>query len=231
MQIDCFASSSSGNLYRVSNGVDPLLIECGLPIRKIKQALGYRLSDIRACLVSHSHADHSRAVRDLMKAGVDCYMSRETAEAHEICLNHRLIEVQPMKRFDIGSWSCKAFETQHDCPGSLGFLLASGRELLLYLTDSFYVRHRFRGLTHVMIEANWSKKTLSPDLDPAVKRRLIRSHMSLENVLKFLAANDLSAVREIILIHLSDGNSDAAMFKRAVERATGKPVRVAEDEE
>lgn len=228
MQIDCFASSSSGNLYRVSDGQTPLLIECGLPIKAIKQALGYRLSDIRACLVSHAHADHSRAVRELMRAGVDCWMSPETQKALGVVLEHRSIPLRPHDWKRIESWRLVAFPTEHDCPGSLGFILASGNEKILYLTDSFYVKYRFQGLTHVMIEANWSKETLSPDLDPAVKRRLIRSHMSLENVLKFLAANDLSQVREIILIHLSDGNSDAAMFRRAVERATGKPVRTEE---
>lgn len=79
-----------------------------------------------------------------------------------------------------------------------------------------------------MVECNWSKSTLDPDLDPSVKKRLLRSHFSLENVKKFLAANDLSRVREIHLLHLSDGNSDAAMFKAEIEQLTGKPVYVAQ---
>lgn len=57
---------------------------------------------------------------------------------------------------------------------------------------------------------------------------MLRSHMSLDRVLTFLAVNDLSAVREILLVHLSDGNSDAKEFKKAVQAATGRIVRVAE---
>ena len=50
--------------------------------------------------------------------------------------------------------------------------------------------------------------------------------VSIENVLAFLRANDLSKVKEIWLIHLSDGNADAGKFARMVEAATGKPVYI-----
>ncbi len=60
-----------------------------------------------------------------------------------------------------------------------------------------------------------------------LKNRIIQSHFSLENVKKFLQANDLSQVREIWLIHLSDDNSDADRFKREIQELTGKPVYVA----
>jgi phosphoribosyl 1,2-cyclic phosphodiesterase len=60
-----------------------------------------------------------------------------------------------------------------------------------------------------------------------MRKRLLRSHFSLENVLEFLRANDMSKVQEIYLLHLSDNNSDEAMFKRRVQEVTGKPVYVA----
>lgn len=44
----------------------------------------------------------------------------------------------------------------------------------------------------------------------------------------YLGANDLSAVKEIILVHLSEGNSHEGEFKKAVQAATGRMVRVAE---
>jgi phosphoribosyl 1,2-cyclic phosphodiesterase len=60
-----------------------------------------------------------------------------------------------------------------------------------------------------------------------LKNRLMKSHFSLANVKEFLRANDLSRVQEIWLIHLSDGNSDAARFKREIQELTGKMVYVA----
>jgi phosphoribosyl 1,2-cyclic phosphodiesterase len=62
------------------------------------------------------------------------------------------------------------------------------------------------------------------DLPAAHKKRVMRSHFSLDNVKEFLRANDLSKVKEIHLLHLSDGNSDEARFKREIQELTGKPV-------
>jgi ribonuclease BN (tRNA processing enzyme) len=45
----------------------------------------------------------------------------------------------------------------------------------------------------------------------------------------FLQANDLSEVRKIVLIHLSDGNSDAERMVREIKELTGKDVEVAEN--
>ncbi|WP_281253736.1 hypothetical protein [Sporomusa silvacetica] len=42
-----------------------------------------------------------------------------------------------------------------------------------------------------------------------------------------MKANDLSMVREIYLIHLSSGNSDAYRFKREIAELTGKMIFVA----
>ena len=62
---------------------------------------------------------------------------------------------------------------------------------------------------------------------PELKNRLLKSHMSLETCKEFLKANDLSRVQEIWLIHLSDGNSDSARFKREIQALTGKAVTIA----
>ena len=60
-----------------------------------------------------------------------------------------------------------------------------------------------------------------------LKSRILKSHFSLENVKRFLQANDLSKVQEIWLLHLSDGNSDEKRFKREVQELTGRMVFVA----
>jgi uncharacterized surface protein with fasciclin (FAS1) repeats len=52
--------------------------------------------------------------------------------------------------------------------------------------------------------------------------------MSLDTCKRTLKANDLSQVNNIVLIHLSDGNSDAARFKREVQEVTGKTVWIAD---
>ena len=187
---------------------------------------------LRLALYLTSTFDHSKAVTDIMKAGIDCYMSRGTAEALGLS-GHRLNIIKARQQFHIGSWVVLPFETQHDAAEPLGFLLANqAGDKLLYATDTYYIRYRFHGLTHIMIECNYSTDILRANIKvgnvPAeLKKRLLKSHFSLENVRKFLQANDLSKVQEIWLLHLSDNNSDAERFKREVQELTGRMVFVA----
>lgn len=237
IEIKALASSSRGNAYYISDGVTPLLVECGLSFRQIQRGIGFSVSGLAGCLVTHEHKDHSKAAADLMKAGVEVYATNGTIDMLKLS-GHRLTAVEALKQFQVGSWYILPFDTQHDAAEPVAYLLqsmASGVKLL-YATDTYYIKYRFKGLTHLMIEANYAEDLLSENvrkgaLHPAMKKRIRRSHFSLGNVKEFLKANDLSQVREIWLIHLSDGNSDAERFKTEVQELTGKPVFVAVERE
>lgn len=233
MDIRVLASGSAGNCYCVSDGSTSLLLECGLPIKQIRQRLGFGLTEIAACLVTHEHQDHSKAIRDVLRAGVYVYASPGTIGTLRLT-NHRLKPIKSLDTFRIGTWVIKAFETQHDAVEPLGFLLHSraSNERLLYATDTYYIRYKFPGLTHIMVECNYAADILEANVKrgsvpEVLKKRLLTSHFSLDNVKEFLKANDLSQVREIWLLHLSDGNSDAERFKREVQALTGRPVYIA----
>jgi phosphoribosyl 1,2-cyclic phosphodiesterase len=60
------------------------------------------------------------------------------------------------------------------------------------------------------------------------RNRTLQSHMSYDTCLETLRANDLSKVNNIVLIHLSNGNSHAQEFKDGIQKATGKNVHIAE---
>ncbi len=233
IDIKALASGSTGNCYRVTDGKSPLLIECGLSWKEIQQGLGFKTSDLIGCLISHGHQDHCKAVVNVMRAGINCYMSAGTADALGID-GHRVCFAKALQQQQVGSWSMLPFGVEHDAAEPLGFLLANGDgDKLLYATDTYYIRYKFRGLTHIMVECNYDldilQRNVTDGLVPlAVKNRVLKSHFSLANVKGFLKANDLSAVQEIHLIHLSDGNSDAERFKNEIQAMTGKPVYEAE---
>ena len=242
IEITPLASGSQGNCYRVSDGRTPLLLECGIPYRDIRRQFKFRMSEFAACLVSHEHQDHCKSVKDVLKAGIDCYMSVGTARALGV-ESHRILYARAKQQFKLHTWTILPFEVEHDAKEPLGYLLASqAGEKLLYATDTAYIRYKFPGLTHIMIECNYAEDILEANitagaLDPVMKNRLLRTHFSLANVKEFLLANDLSKVKEIWLLHLSDGNSDAQRFKREIQELTGKEVYIArknsyrEDEE
>ena len=232
------ASSSAGNAYLVTDGRFPLLLDCGLSYRELQKATGYKLTGLAGCLITHEHKDHCKAAVDITRAGINTYMSAGTAWALVEATNrsfagHRVKIIRALEQVQIGDWTVLPFDTVHDAAEPLGFLLAARGAKVLYLTDSAYCRYRFRGLTHILIECNHAADILQANVESgavpaAMRRRVMRSHMSLSTVKGFLKANDLSQVREIHLIHLSDGNSDAWRFKSEIQAMTGKPVYVAE---
>jgi len=227
MDFTPYHSSSSGNLYTLRSGNNTLFLEAGVKAKPARKALGFGLSSADGCLITHSHGDHSKGAGDFMAAGVDCFMTAETAEVLGLT-GHRLHIIEPLKQYQVGIWTVLPFPTEHDAPGSVGYLISDGAEKCLFLTDSFYCRYKFQGLNIVAVECNYSASTISPDLSPARLKRLLTSHFSLENLLDFFAANDLSKCREIHLLHLSEANSDAEMFRGRVQAATGKPVYIAD---
>jgi phosphoribosyl 1,2-cyclic phosphodiesterase len=226
------ASSSAGNSYRLSDGVTTLLLEAGIPFKPLREAFNFRLSDLAGCLITHEHKDHSKSAMDLMQAGVNVYASQGTEEAAGLS-GHRLKRIAAHRQFKIGTWTILPFDVEHDAAEPLGFLFQNEKsEKLVFITDTYYCRYRFSGLTHIAIECNYdirilNENVISGRIPSMLKRRIIRSHFSLNNVKDFLKANDVSKVREIHLLHLSDNNSDEQRFRLEVQQVTGKPVYIA----
>lgn len=233
MDIQVIASGSKGNAYRVSDGISALLLDAGVPLRELQIHLKFRVRDLTGCLITHAHGDHSKSASDLAKAGIDIYTSNGTVKACGLS-GHHIKPVNALSEIKVGTFLVLPFDVQHDAPDPLGFLITSTHsgEKLLYFTDSYYIKYRFQGLNYIMGECNFSIEILNRNarngIIPAeLVPRLIKSHMSLEHFLDFLKANDLSAVKQIYLLHLSDNNSNAEMFKESVQKATGKEVYIA----
>ena len=234
MKIKSLASSSAGNCYLLQSGEDMLLIEAGISIKKIRQGTDFNLSAVSGCLVSHAHQDHCKALNDLIKAGVDCFMTSGTygKAISSDWVSHRVHILDMLEQKNIGAFTVMAFPTVHDCEGSCGFLIVHGKDKILFATDTAFIEYRFKGLTHIMIESNYQESILEKRVDSGAisipqKNRLLFSHFSLENVLSFLGDLDRSKLRECHLIHLSSGNSDAKYMRRKVAGFLGIPVYIA----
>lgn len=232
MNIKVIGSGSSGNCYLISDGKTKVLLETGLPVREIQRGCDYQLTQVEAALVTHCHLDHAKAAKAVMQNGINVYASAGTFEALHL-EGHRVKKIKSMDKFTVGSFDILAFDVEHDAPEPLGFLLYSiySKEKLLYFTDTYYLKYTFAGLTHIMGECNYSSEILlknirNGSLPQVVAPRIVKSHMSLDNFLGFLKANDLSQVQQIHLLHLSNSNSDEAFFKREVQKLTGVEVYV-----
>lgn len=232
MEIKVIGSGSSGNAYRVSDGSTSLLLDAGLPIARLRAGCDFQLSGISGALISHSHGDHIRGASGLVRMGVDLYASPETlAEGHLV--GHRCHAIDPLISVPIGTFYVKPFELHHDVR-NYGYWLKSQTtgETLVYITDSYFTDYTFPGTNYWMVECNYSNEGMEQSIEKGyipseLRNRLIQSHMSLEHLLELLRANDLTAAKAIYLLHLSDNNSNADLFKQEVQKVAACPVYVA----
>ena len=228
MDIKIIASGSSGNAYLIGDGKTHLLLDAGIPFKRIQVGCGFRTSSIDGCLVTHRHGDHAAAIPKLLQRGITVYSNADVAGLYP-----GVQSVDALREFRIGTFRVLPFEAEHDVP-CYGYQATSEEigEKIVYITDSAYVKYTFSGLTHIMIEANYAQEIMignvRDDRVPlSLAARVMETHMSIETLLDLLRSNDMTQVRQIYLLHLSDNNSDAEEFKRQVQQETGAEVYIA----
>ncbi len=227
MRFETLASSSAGNAYIVSDRDTRILLECGISHKKLQKLSGFCLSEFQACLVSHEHKDHAKSVEELIRRGMEVYMSPGTAEALAV---EAVQMVEDREQFNIGSFDIVPFATFHDAAEPLGFLIKSrvDGDVLAFATDTVNLRYRFPGLNILAIEANYDKAILErcERMPEKVRHRITNSHMEIDTLCDYLRGLDLSQCRQIHLLHLSDATSHEGHFINKVARAVPPGIEI-----
>ncbi len=234
MNLKVISTGSIGNCYLLGNEQEAILLECGVNINQIKKALNFNFKNVKGCLVTHEHNDHSKSIQQIVELGINVYSSKGTFEnLKNQFVNHRKKTIESGVVFSIGNFKIIAFDVKHDAKQPFGYLIQHNNcGKVLFLTDTYFCEYTFKGLNNIIIEANYSKEIIDKKYGidsnkEFLKNRILRSHFSLENCKDMLSANDLTNVNNIVLIHLSDTNSNEKEFKKQVETLTGKTTTVA----
>lgn len=233
MRLKVLGSSSKGNCYLlISDSGKVLIIESGVGLLEVKKALEFNISDIACCLISHSHGDHSKYTSNYIKAGIKCITGKETADLLNIGYG-KITIAEPQKMIVRDEFAIMPFPVVHNVP-AFGFLILHRESgFICFLTDTNYSHFTFPKISNWLIEANYDKEILekniiSVHLNAIALKTTAQNHMSIDTCIKTLHANDITNTNKIVLIHLSDGNSNAEQFKIKVIEATGKNVFIAD---
>lgn len=242
IDIKVIGSGSSGNCYLANINGTKILLEAGLPFKKIQKALNFKLSEVSACLITHEHMDHAKAAKDLMKAGIYTYMTEGTAEALKL-EGHRLktfsiykdeiTQNQSYYWHFFSNLSIRPFETIHDVSEPVSFYIYDihTKESMLFVTDTAYLKYKIPAVDVLMIECNYVKSVIDKKVEDGslhieLRNRIARNHMSLETLLEALNKGNLSRLKKIYVLHLSDGNSDEKLILEEIQKTTGAVVEV-----
>ncbi|MCD8086469.1 MAG: MBL fold metallo-hydrolase [Clostridiales bacterium] len=235
MKLIPLASSSAGNAYLAEDGTTTLLLECGLPWKRLCRlmgAVGVTPDRLSGCLITHEHGDHAKGWQDVEKSGIPLCCTEGTAAA--LGMEHyQELPIDPRQRVGtavtVGTVEALAFRTDHDAREPAGFLLRSRAdgEKLVFATDTATLRYRFHGVAIYALEANYDRDTLETGNAPErVQERIRRSHMEIGNLCAFLSRQDLTGCREIWLLHLSDSGSSEGYFVERVRQTVGPGITV-----
>ena len=237
IRVTPIASGSSGNCYLIDDGKTKILIEAGIPIKRMQKGCDWMLSDVAGALISHEHGDHASHAKDLTRFGVDVYASQGTIDGTQdkpyALRGPQVHPIKALQEFSIGTFRILPFDVEHDAKEPLGFLIRSTAtgEKLLFFTDTYYLKYKFPGCDIIMAECNYTMdqllKNVADGITPAYRiQRLAKSHMSLETLEEMLQANDLSRLKQIYLLHLSSDNSYEEVMKQEIQKLTGVEVYV-----
>lgn len=196
MKLKVLGSGSSGNCYILENDNEALIIEVGVPLLEVKKALDFNVRKIVGVVVSHSHGDHYKYHGEFEKAGIPVFDTFDSIMERQVRT--------------YGKFVIRSFKLEHDVP-CMGFYIDHpDMGILVYASDTEYIKYRFKNLNHILVEANYSDDLI--DNEAVNREHVLRGHMSLQTALSFISTNDNPALRNVVLLHLSDNNANSAQF-------------------
>ena len=220
MKLSIFASGSSGNCLCLSSGSSHILIDAGISMRRISQALrgaGLELKDTSGVLITHEHSDHISGLKMLIKhCDIPIYAPHTIANR----LRGMLPDIEPLlhiisvgQPFGLGAFLIRAFHTPHDTDESVGYRVEGGGSFAM-ATDMGHVTEEvleaLTGADTVLIEANHDLGLLTDGNYPIyLKRRILsnRGHLSNDSCAGLALYLCRHGTRQIVLGHLSRENN------------------------
>lgn len=241
MQVFVFASGSSGNCLLVSSGETYILIDAGISMRRMTEALaaaGHTWQDIGGVLITHEHSDHISGLNMLVRHHAVPVYAPHTVAARlsgrfpDLTDNLHILPVgSPVA---LGNVRVSAFHTPHDTDESVGYRIDSDDGSFAIATDMGHITEEIiealTGAYTVLIEANHDEGLLVSGSYPfSLKRRILsdNGHLSNAGCAELARRLALSGTRHIILGHLSRENNSPALAEGTVAALlTGLPVKL-----
>lgn len=243
MRLYVLASGSKGNLSVLESNQKHYMIDCGLPITKMKKKLmdaNIDIESIDTLFLTHEHSDHVLGLKSLLKLKTlkHIYLTQGTFNAlkdtfkEDLALHFHIIKQD--ESFTLLSLEITPIMLSHDASEPVGFVFKKEDKKFVLLTDTGYVNDedlpRLSGANLYMLEANHDPNMLMSSKRPfMLKKRIIGPLGHLSNMDACMALNLM--IKDIVkttwvVSHISEDCNSILSIEKDIVRYIDDPTKI-----
>lgn len=218
MKVFILGSGSKGNSTLIEINGKRILIDVGFSFKSITEKLrdiDVYPKDIDYVFITHDHTDHIYGLKTtLNRLNVNVYIDSKIKREYDYLKdNINVIELLDEQILD-GNILVKSIPTSHDAIASYGFLIESGEESVVLITDTGYINEKhivyLKNKKYYLIESNHNVEMLRNGRYPIkLQQRILSStgHLSNEYAAAYMTKMLGEKTEKIVLCHLSEENN------------------------
>lgn len=218
MRVDLLCSGSKGNACLVRTDKTTILIDCG----KTKSYLLEKLKEvdcqhIDACLITHGHGDH-----------ISQFKWASQFDHYQLCDLPKFdvkANVQAYESIQIGDIACQILPLSHDYANTMGLVLVSNHQKLVYVTDTGFISQNnlayMADADAYVMEFNHDIEKLWNSGRPVHLIQRILSdtgHLNNEDAAYYLSKLVGKKTKQIVLAHLSEEANSPSLALAALAK-------------
>jgi len=211
MRVIMLASGSKGNCSLVDTGQGIYIIDTGITFNKVFTLLrkvGVRATEIKGILITHSHGDHNKYIKDFHKLKVPIYSYKDIEKG----VIHQEVGL-----------TISAFPVPHDVK-NFGFTFQTKTKKLVFFYDCGYITKDIfdasKNADIIAVEANHDEEMiLHTDRPRSVKDRILsdEGHLSNRQLGEFLVKLYNDKHPKILLTHMSSEANTPVIAKTTIQ--------------
>lgn len=225
MKFTLCCSGSKGNSFVLEEEDCKIIIDCGSTRKYLETSyreIGLSVTDVDACLITHHHSDHIGQIK--MFENCEVY----SAVKIDGLKNFHLLK--PSDYFTIKGVKITPIPLSHDAENTMGFIMETDEEKLVYITDTGYINTSYINLLYdadyIVLESNHDIEMLMNTKRPHFLKSRIYSdigHLCNEDCAATLAAIVTRRTKQIFLAHISqEANTQQKALEVSVEELLKK---------
>ena len=217
MLVSVLASGSKGNSTLITTDRVKILIDAGKNQKYLATALNpinLSLKDIDYILITHTHADHTSALKTIVKSHKPTIVLTELMYQDLDYLKNYENILLLTDNLELEDLVIENIKTSHDTSDSRGYIVTQGNSSVVQITDTGYLNQKYfkklQNKTIYIFESNHNIEMLMHGRYPKWLKARVSSdvgHLSNESSAFYLTKLIGENTKEIILAHLSEENN------------------------